>query len=163
LYPPPPDRPRRNDRRHLRTARLPGQACSFNSRAACSPDSILWGTGPRRQVAPPHRSRTACDFRHNVAKAATLWFKGLRSIYGLRPGLCRWNQIDYTNCSILLSLERSTWALPDLDPRTNRMVRHVQHRISAMRSPEQQALAATLCFSSALSATLCLNWSVSQE
>ena len=37
-----------------------------------------------RQMAAPDNSACRCDFQHNVAKAATFWFKGLRSIYGLK-------------------------------------------------------------------------------
>jgi len=54
-----------------------------------------------------------CDFRQNVAKAATLWFNRLRSIYGLRTSACvPPNQIDYTNCPNSL---RGRMAVPNCD------------------------------------------------
>ena len=34
------------------------------------------------------RTSRSCDFQHNVAKAATLWFNRLRPIYGLRTRAC---------------------------------------------------------------------------
>jgi hypothetical protein len=64
-------------------------------------------------VAIPDRAGRACDFQHNVAKAATLWFNRLRSIYGLRTSACvPPNQIDHTNCPNSL---RDRMAVPNRD------------------------------------------------
>ena len=42
--------------------------------------------GPAAKWRPLILPTSLCDFQHNVAKAATLWFNRLRSIYGLRIG-----------------------------------------------------------------------------
>jgi hypothetical protein len=111
-----------------------------------------------------------CDFQHNVVKAATLWFNGLWSIYGLKSGTCAAEtEIDYTNRPNRSAERRpngsckSTGRLGELSgafqPGSPGRSRPASARVlPAPKLAEFRgtARAAILCLISALSATLCL-------
>jgi hypothetical protein len=79
-----------------------------------------------------------------VAKAATLWFNRLRSIYGLRTSArVQPNQIDYTNRP---SSFRGRMTAPNCDLASSMTGRSnlVGSPQTPWRSPEEQVLAATI-------------------